>query len=334
MPNNETKVLDEDGAILLTSNIKTLADATYPANAAMAQSYSTSSSYSIGEYCLHNGLFYRCTTTIPSGGEVWTAAHWVQANTGSELNAKENRKLQFTDVVVNTSSFVADETYDNYPWRVAIPLTGVTISMYPEVVLNSDEATSGLFSPVSQSYNGGVYLYVSELPHKNFFIIPNILLWPRDINTGTVGELNVADEIQAIEDDVDDLQSDVVDLQSAVVDLQNGLVLLWTNPNSRTSFAAQTVNINLTDYDLILIFYYSHNADTLNDPCAVISAILLKDYTNGLYTGSPNSGSNTGRKVTVSNSGIVFENCIHNGSTGNTHCVPICAYGIKTGITS
>ena len=58
MPNNETKVLDEDGAILLTSNIKTLADATYPANAAVASPYNSSISYIVGSYCLHNGLLY------------------------------------------------------------------------------------------------------------------------------------------------------------------------------------------------------------------------------------------------------------------------------------
>ena len=72
-----SKVLDEDGVILLSADIKTLSDATYPANAAMASAYSSSSAYSIGDYCLYGGLLYKCNTTIASGGETWTTAHWT-----------------------------------------------------------------------------------------------------------------------------------------------------------------------------------------------------------------------------------------------------------------
>ena len=84
MPNNETKVLDEDGAILLTSDIKTLADATYPQLAAIANTYDPTAAYSIGDYCMKNGLLYRCTIAVNAGGETWDPTHWNQIQLTNE----------------------------------------------------------------------------------------------------------------------------------------------------------------------------------------------------------------------------------------------------------
>ena len=91
-----SKALDEAGVVLLSADIKTLSDATYPANAAMASAYSSSSAYSIGDYCLRNGLLYKCNTSIGSGGEAWNSSHWDQTSaanefgTGVEENEEDN----------------------------------------------------------------------------------------------------------------------------------------------------------------------------------------------------------------------------------------------------
>ena len=42
----------------------------------VADEYSTSSTYAVGDYCLYDGDLYRCTTAI-STAEAWTAAHWT-----------------------------------------------------------------------------------------------------------------------------------------------------------------------------------------------------------------------------------------------------------------
>lgn len=70
--------------------------------------------------------------------------------------------LTFTNVAVPESSFVADTTYTDYPYRAAIPLTGVTGGMMPDVVFSVEDAKSGNFSPTSASYDGGVYIYAAE----------------------------------------------------------------------------------------------------------------------------------------------------------------------------
>ena len=85
-------------------------------------------------------------------------------------------KLTFTNTVVEAASFTADETYGDFPYRAAVPLTGAAEAMTPEVVFGVTDAMSGTFAPVAESYAGGVYIYAAELPPAAV-TIPTILLW-------------------------------------------------------------------------------------------------------------------------------------------------------------
>ena len=57
-----------------------------------------------------------------------------------------------------------------------IALSGVIESMIPEIVLSVEDATSGNFAPVAESYNGGVYLYATSAPESDI-TIPTIIAW-------------------------------------------------------------------------------------------------------------------------------------------------------------
>ena len=92
------------------------------------------------------------------------------------LSDKENKKLQFFNTVVNSSSFVSDATYSDYPYRATITLTGVVNSMIPEVIFGLADAISGVFAPISESYNGGIYIYANDVPASNI-TIPTIICW-------------------------------------------------------------------------------------------------------------------------------------------------------------
>lgn len=95
----------------------------------------------------------------------------LEAGTAVEL-----KKLQFKNVSVSKGSFVSDSTYQDFPYRAGISLSGVIESMIPEVVLSVDDAVSGNFAPVSESYNGGVYLYACSPPDADI-TIPTIIMW-------------------------------------------------------------------------------------------------------------------------------------------------------------
>lgn len=95
----------------------------------------------------------------------------LEAGTAVEL-----KKLLFTSTAVAASTFVADETYADYPYRASVALTGVLASMVPEVILSLADATSGNYAPVAACYNGGVYLYAASAPEADI-TIPTILIW-------------------------------------------------------------------------------------------------------------------------------------------------------------
>lgn len=95
----------------------------------------------------------------------------LEAGTAVEL-----KKLLFTDTSIPVSAFVADSTYQDYPFRAAIALTGVLDTMIPEVVLGVADAIDGNFAPVAATYNGGVYLYAASVP-ESAITIPTIMCW-------------------------------------------------------------------------------------------------------------------------------------------------------------
>lgn len=90
--------------------------------------------------------------------------------------AVELKKLQFNNVTMESSAFASDSSYGNYGYRGALVLTDVISSMTPTVVLSNKDATSGNFAPVAETYNGGVYLYASQVPEEDL-IIPTIICW-------------------------------------------------------------------------------------------------------------------------------------------------------------
>lgn len=73
-------------------------------------------------------------------------------------------RIRYTNVGVQRTAFVSNATYEDFPYRAAITLSGATASMKPDVCFSLADATSGIFAPVAESYGGGVYIYASEVP--------------------------------------------------------------------------------------------------------------------------------------------------------------------------
>lgn len=95
----------------------------------------------------------------------------LESGVGVEL-----KKIQFNNVSVNVDDFVDDTTYEDFPFRATVSLSGVLEYMIPEIIFGLLDATSGLFAPVAESYNGGVYLYAADKPEGKI-VIPTIICW-------------------------------------------------------------------------------------------------------------------------------------------------------------
>lgn len=131
------------------------------------------------------GDAYAVGTEAPYDIYIWDAAHRIWVNNGNirgadgkdaDLSDAEPMKHKFTDVRVETSSYVADDTYPDFPFRVAIPLDGINETMTPCVAFDVGEALGGLFAPVAECYNGGVYIYAESALNYEI-IIPTIICW-------------------------------------------------------------------------------------------------------------------------------------------------------------
>lgn len=86
----------------------------------------------------------------------------------------ESNVLKFEDVSVTTDTFVEDETYESYPFKADIDLTGVTNEMFPTVIFSVPDALSGNYLFVVETYNGGVTIWSKEVPESTL-VIPTIV---------------------------------------------------------------------------------------------------------------------------------------------------------------
>lgn len=105
-----------------------------------------------------------------------------------------------------------------------------------------------------------------------------------------------------------------------------GADLLWTNPSPTSNFNAQTVSLDLSDYDYVLI----ESKRGLNDTVKSISLAQKGTYANiAANTNTSMSGAQypCGRTVYASNTGVQFSNGLAYGAQVNYVCIPTRIWG-------
>ena len=113
--------------------------------------------------------------------------------------------------------------------------------------------------------------------------------------------------------------------------------LVWTNASPSSSFAAQTVSVDLSGFDLVAIEYCYQNTQLTR--CYVVFCFSL-GYMIEWFAISSLSGSGAKyaytRRSTVNSTGVTFEACYNAatnstsaGSAANDHGIPIYIYGSK-----
>lgn len=95
----------------------------------------------------------------------------LEAGTAVEL-----KKLAFANTAVPVSAWAENSTYEDYPYRAAVALSGVTAAMIPDVVFGLAAMNENSFAPVAECYNGGVYIYAADVP-ESAITIPTIICW-------------------------------------------------------------------------------------------------------------------------------------------------------------
>lgn len=80
----------------------------------IAEPYDSTATYSVGDYCSYNGLFYKCNTDI-STAEAWTAAHWTQTVVVDEMGTGNgNSPYDMIVTLTLTYDYTAAEPQEVY----------------------------------------------------------------------------------------------------------------------------------------------------------------------------------------------------------------------------
>lgn len=104
--------------------------------------------------------------------------------------------------------------------------------------------------------------------------------------------------------------------------------LLWTNPNPTSAFNAQTIPLDLSNYDAIEIIIRADTANTYT-----IAPIITEVGKGGIAFNS--TAYNSVRQFTTTTSGITFTGATYHSAYGNwsttstNALIPVKIYGIK-----
>lgn len=148
----------------------------------VAANYDSSETYAVGDYCLHDGSLYKCSTTI-SSPEAWTAGHWTQIKITGELatlndniatlenkvNAFSNRTLLLN--ATTEGQHTLDDLLTNYRYVLMILRDTVYSachgSNFIPVGLFKEYSSSNFACGISAYNNGRIYTYVNYVSGNN-----------------------------------------------------------------------------------------------------------------------------------------------------------------------
>lgn len=116
--------------------------------------------------------------------------------------------------------------------------------------------------------------------------------------------------------------------------VQNGWALVWQNENPSTSFLGQTISVDLSQYNLIMVLAHSDTGPTMVSPLILTKesgGILIYEFMN---TSSGSASILFRRLITeVTDSGITFGdgqskpmNATSGATTNNNICIPYQIY--------
>lgn len=110
--------------------------------------------------------------------------------------------------------------------------------------------------------------------------------------------------------------------------IQKNMVLLWTNPSPTNNFNAQSINVDLSNYDALLIIYYY---GTQSSNRVELSSLLPVNNITKYICISSGTNVTGGRKLSYDSSTkkITFESASYNNATNNSYIIPVYIYGLK-----
>lgn len=106
--------------------------------------------------------------------------------------------------------------------------------------------------------------------------------------------------------------------------------LLWTNPSPESSFEAQAIPLDLSQYKRFVVTYKAYSTGSGNGDYYGTSWCMEKDLPFFLDGGAFSSEVSRKRIYQASDTQINFQNCtLGSGNDANAYCIPYKIYGFK-----
>lgn len=286
MAQNKFFFLDPQGTADLVNELETTI---------IAEEYSSSATYTLGNYCVHDNKLYKCITAI-TAAESWTSAHWTQVTV---TNSKEN-----LSIVCTQAQYTAWETAGTLITNVTYYVTDAP--NVPETLSGLGDVT--ITSPATgqvMTYENGVWKN-KAVDLSNYYTKSQVYSKSESDNllsakansadlatVATSGSYNDLSNKPTIPSNLDEL-SDVSTTGKA-----DGDSLVYNSTNSSWNPKATIVEVTQAQYDALvaagtvdpLVSYYINDAPELQQPI-----IPPPPAANGAYY----------LKVTVNNSSVTY----------------------------
>lgn len=142
---DDQKVVRNDTGKRIATALERIADG----GNEVADAYSSSATYAVGDYCIYNNTLYKCSTAITTA-EAWTPAHWTATTVADELHGK----LGPADVVDNLTSggttvpLSAEQGKAIYDRLIKMTYTEISTLDDLKTYLNDRAVEAGLFSTI------------------------------------------------------------------------------------------------------------------------------------------------------------------------------------------
>ena len=114
----------------------------------------------------------------------------------------------------------------------------------------------------------------------------------------------------------------------AAIENKMEMTLLWENASPTSEFPAQTIPVNLTDYEHVGIeFTASAWSESGEQPIRIVRKSAALKYMGEHLNGE--SGNVSREITTMTDTGISFGTGYHNTYSDNTWMIPTRIYGVK-----
>ena len=105
-----------------------------------------------------------------------------------------------------------------------------------------------------------------------------------------------------------------------IIKEKSKLTTIWTNPSPTSEFSAQTISVDLSEYDVVFVYLKRDtgaNSLMLN-PFVILKPYILDDITPFVASNVVTGGGLLGRRIfNVSKTGVEFTNADRYTSYGN-----------------